>query len=310
MMQFLTRNWWLKLISLLLAIGLWFYAEGEESIEISRQIPLEVKVENEKMSILKKSTDEIQVFFQVPRALLSDLTSKQITAFHEVEKEIKTTGDYSFRVEARDIRVPTPQIRVVRIQPEVVVVTLDEMIVKKLPVEPNFSGEPAFGYQIHKEKIQLNPNAVLVEGPKGELEKMDSIKTEKIDLVGRIRSFRRTLEVVLPPHMKATSESLIDTVVPVHEEYIEKTFQKVPVQILRRFESDPDILIDPKEVDLTLEGSKKALESIYPEQTLAYVESSAVKEGGEEIPVKVILPEGVQIKNGLAPKVKVTLRKK
>ena len=82
MIQWLTRDWGLKLISLLLAVGLWYYAVGEESIEVTRVVPLEIKITNPQMSILETSTRLVQVTLTAPRALLSDLASAEIRAVH------------------------------------------------------------------------------------------------------------------------------------------------------------------------------------------------------------------------------------
>ena len=55
MLKWLTHDWGLKLISFILAVGLWYYAVGEESVEVERTIPLEIEVMNEQMSVLDSS---------------------------------------------------------------------------------------------------------------------------------------------------------------------------------------------------------------------------------------------------------------
>ena len=255
MMRWLTRHWGLKTVSLILAVGLWFYAVGEEGVEVERVIPLQVKVANKQMSILKASTRTVRVTLSAPRALISEIMGKAMTAAHVIGAEVKTAGEYSFRVEPREIKLPSPQVRIVKIEPEAVSVTLDELIVQKLPVKATLVGEPAIGYKVKEDEIQLDPNAVLVEGPKGQLEKFDAIPTERIDLVGRIRSFRRTLQLDLPPGIEAQSESLIDVVVPIKEESGEKALEHVPVRVLTTASTPVDFEISPEELSLILSGS-------------------------------------------------------
>ena len=165
----LIANWGLKLISLVLAIGFWFYVVSEESIEITKTIPFEILPPNEKLSVVKSSTSFLEVTFQSPRHLFSAFSSGSVLARHKIETAQKA-GDYSFNVGVNDFSLPAPEIRIVKIFPSFVTATLDEVIVKKLPVEVELMGEPAFGYRADQEAIELDPNAVLVEGPKAILE--------------------------------------------------------------------------------------------------------------------------------------------
>ena len=181
-LDWLVKNWTAKLVSLILAVGLWYYAVGEEGIEVTRTIPVEIKLDNERMSIVGKSSRVVSATLQAPRSLLANLASGELKAEHIIHK-IETPGDYSFRVEPRDIQLPSEQIRVVRIDPEVIAVKIDEIIVQKLEVEPSFLGEPAIGYRLDPSRVQLDPRSVLVEGPKSQLEKIKKIKTQPIDVV-------------------------------------------------------------------------------------------------------------------------------
>lgn len=308
MIQWLTKNSGLKLISLALAIGLWYYAVGEEGIEVTRSIPLEIKVKNPHMSIFQTSTRNVQVTFRAPRSLLSSLATQEMKAFHEIGSEAEKAGDYSFRLEAREIEPRTLQTRVIKIEPEVIQVSLDELIVQKLAVKPEFTGDPAFGYKINPEEIQLNPNAVLVEGPKAQLEKLDSIKTEKVDLVGRIRAFRRTVQVQLPQNLKLLSEPLIEVYVPIHEEYAEKNFEKMPVKVMEGPGQNRKVEISPAEISFTVKGSKKQVEELVAQKILLYADLAGLDNGEHEVPVQIMLPENMSLKDAKPLTVKVNIK--
>lgn len=309
MKSWFARDTGLKIISLILAIGLWYYAVGEEGIEITRTVPLKLKVHNQQMSVLSTSAETIQVTLMAPRSMLSKIASEEITASHEIGSEVKTAGEYSFRLEPREVDLPTPYIRVVKMTPEVVQVTLDELITQKLEVKPQFSGEPAFGYKVQGAELELNPNAVLIQGPKAQLEKFDVVKTKPIDLVGRIRSFRRNVELELPSNVKTMSEALIDVFVPIKEEFDEKLFEAVPVRILKAPTEERLIELMPDAVTFTLKGSARKLEKLDPQKMMAFVDVSSLENGTHEIPVELVLPEEVSLKEGADLKVKVTLAK-
>lgn len=294
-MTWLTRNWGLKMVSFFLAVGLWYYATGEEGIEVTRYVPVEVKVNNSQMSILKMSVPSVQVTFMAPRAMLSDLMSEEVKAYHEIGNEVKKAGEYSFRIEPGEIKLKTPQIRIVKIEPEVLDVTLDELIVQKVAIKPNFLGEPAFGYKVYTDKIEMNPNAAMLEGPKGQLEKLQSIKTEKVDLVGRIRSFRRTLNLEIPANIKILSEDVVDLYVPIQEAYDEKEFKDIPVKVLLPA-GKQEAEFKPEKVVVTLKGPRKEFEGLGPDKITAYVDASNLQEGEHNVEAQVILPEGLSLK--------------
>lgn len=308
MMQWLTKDWGVKLIALALAIGLWFYAVGEESVEVERTVPLEILVKNKQMSILKSSVKNVRVKMVAPRTRISEIASKDIHAAHVIGEEVKTAGDYSFRLEAREIKVPAPDIRVVEIDPEVVAVTLDEVIVQKLSVKPNFVGEPAYGYKVKEEEIQIDPNALMVEGPKGQLEKMDHILTERIDLVGRIRAFRRTVKLDLPAGIRPLSEALIDIMIPIKEESGEKAFENVPVKILRGPDQDFRYSISSEKVNFILKGPRQVLEALTQDKILAYLDLSSLSAGEHDAVVQLMLPEDVAVKEESSLAVRVSLK--
>lgn len=308
MISFLTKNWPAKVVSLILAVGLWYYAVGEEKVEVTRTIPLELKMEQEKLSIVGKPVRVVMVTLQAPRSLLANLASEELKAEHVIKK-VDSAGDYSFRLEPREISLPSDQIRVVRIQPEVILVKIDEMIVQKLQVEPVFLGEPAFGYRLDRERVQLDPSSILVEGPKSQLEKLDKIKTQPIDIVGRVRSFRKTVRIAEVPGLKLLSESLVDAYVPVQETVGERVFEKIPVKVLGMRGGFNRISVEPAEVKLVLQGSAKELEALKSEEILVYVEITGLNEGTHGVPLRIVLPEGTFLKENLPP-AKVNLEKK
>ena len=308
MKKWLLHNWGLKIISLVLAIGTWYYAVGEENIEVMRVIPLRIQMSSKQMTVSEISTKVVQVTLSAPRALIVNLASQDIQAVHKIGPEIKTAGEYSFRLEPSEISLPGFQIRVVKIAPEIMTVKVDELIIQKLEIEPDFVGEPAVGYKLLADELRMDPNAILTQGPKGVLEKMKSAKTEPIDLVGRIRSFHRTVEVKLPPSVKPMSESLVNVYIPIREEFSEKEFKDVPVRILRSPAASGIVDLNPDKVTLVLRGSKLYLEKLVPGSLLAYVDLADLKKGDYDLLLQVVLPENVSLKDKEPIKVKAAIR--
>jgi YbbR domain-containing protein len=308
MMRWFTHNWGLKIISLVLAIATWYYAVGEENIEVTRVIPLKIQMSSTQMTISQISVHAVQVTLSAPRSLIVNVASQDIHALHKIGPEIKAAGEYSFRLEPAEVRLPSFQIRVTKIVPETVTVKLDELMMQKLEIQPDFVGESAIGYKLLKDELRMDPNAILAQGPKGVLAQMKSAKTEPIDLVGRTRSFHRTVEVKLPPGVKAMSESLVNVYVPIQEEFGEKELKDIPVRILRASAASGVVDLNPDKVSLVLKGSKLYLDKLTPEALLVYVDLGNLQKGDYDLPLQMVLPENVSLKDKDPIKIKVAIR--
>ncbi|MBI4368450.1 MAG: hypothetical protein HY588_03565 [Candidatus Omnitrophica bacterium] len=303
----LTDNWGLKLVSLLLAVGFWFYVVGEESVEITKTVPLEVLAPHEKLSVVKTSTSYLEVTFQSPRHLFSVLSSGSISVRHQIQG-VQKPGDYSFNVSAGDFSLPAPEIRIVKIFPSFVTVTLDEVIVKKLPIQVDFVGEPAFGYRVDQETVELDPNAALVEGPKAILEKLDHVKTESLQLVGRVRSFRRTVRIHQVPETHVVGEGITEVQIPIKAEYAEREVSDIHVKPLGIPSRDHYAQLVTDQVSVVLKGPRALLDKLAAQDLLAYAEVEGLKEGTYETPVKLILPPDLILKDE-PPTVPVEVKK-
>jgi len=298
--EWLTEHWGLKLVSLVLAVGFWGYAVNEEMVEVTRAVPLRIDIQEagKKVSISKRSAESLYVRLRAPRGSLSMVSSGEITAFHKIHN-LEKAGEYSFRVLPSDIKLPSSNIMVMSILPEIVSVEIDEDIVKKLPVQPNFVGEPAYGYKILTDKVEMDPNAVLVEGPKARLEKIEFIKTEPIGLIGRTRSFRMIARLMLEPTLRVTSESVIDVFVPIREEYSELVLSDIIVKPLGLPENGYFITLETPTISFTLKGPKSELDRLVKEGVLIYADVSGLKKGTYSIPATFVLPETISIKGDI-----------
>ncbi|MBI4373145.1 MAG: hypothetical protein HY585_05415 [Candidatus Omnitrophica bacterium] len=303
----LVENWGLKLVSLLLAIGFWFYVVSEESIEMTKTIPLELIPPTDNLSVVKSSASFLEATFQSPRHLFSVLSSDLISAHHKIEGAQKA-GDYSFNVGPGDFSLPAPEIRIVKVFPSFVTVTLDEVIVKKLPVQVELAGEPAYGYRVDQNDIELDPNTVLVEGPRAILEKVDKIKTEPIQLVGRVRSFRRTVKIHQDADISVVGDGITEVQIPIIAEFAERQLEEIHVKPLGRPSGNSYATLRAEQVSVVLKGPRALLDQLKADDLLAYVEVEGLKEGVHELPAKLILPPDLALKDE-APLVSVEVKK-
>ena len=227
-LNWLTDNLGLKVVSLVLAVIIWFYATGEGQDQITLRVPLQVDPPKAESTIVKGAQQTLRVVFQAPRTLINILSSRDVTAYHKIEPGVGL-GEYSFKVSPDDFKLPPGDIRILEIYPPTVAVTLDEVAFKRLKVRPNVQGEPAVGFSISESDILVDPNAVLVQGPRVKLEKIETMDTEPIDVVGRIRSFRRKVKLAFTSDIRPVSSDNVDVYVPLVEQFSSKTFEEFKV---------------------------------------------------------------------------------
>ncbi len=294
-MNWLKDNLGLKVVSLILAVVIWFYAAGEGLDQITLRVPFQVEPPSPEITVVKGGKQTLRVVFQAPRNLINLLSSQDISAYHKIEPGVKT-GEYSFRVGPEDFHLPSGNIKIQEIYPPVIAVTVDEVVTKRLKVKPNIQGEPATGFSLKEAEILVDPNAVLVQGPKIKLEKLETIQTEPIDVVGRIRSFRRKVKLSFTNELKPLSTDSVDVYVPLVEQFSSKSFESVPVRVLGVPEKTLSIYLDPTKVTLNLKGPLRILDGLKAEDILAYVEVTGLKKGKYDIPLKINFPADISLK--------------
>ncbi|MBI4397878.1 MAG: hypothetical protein HY586_02000 [Candidatus Omnitrophica bacterium] len=301
----LINNLGLKIVSLILAVIVWFYAAGEGQDQITVRVPLEVESVAPAMTVVHGARQTLRVVLQAPRNLIHILSSFDVTAHHKIAPSVKA-GEYSFKIGEDDFHLPPGDIRIVEIYPPIVHVRLDEVTQKKLKVNPMIQGEPAVGFSINQADVLVDPNAVVVEMPRVQSEKFETIDTEPIDVVGRLRSFRRKVKLEFGPDIKPVNTDSVDVYVPLIEQFSSKTFENIPVKVIGIPDKTFSIFLNPAKVSLQLKGPLRLLETMKPEEILAYVEVTGLKNGRYDLPLTVNAPSNISLK-GDSPTVHVII---
>jgi hypothetical protein len=126
MMSFLRRwvlhNFWLKVLSLVLATGLWLaISPDQEPAEITLRVPIEFRHVPPQLEINSMTTPEAQVRVKGPERLIRDLRSTDIHA--DLELKGAQPGEHTFDFSAQQIHLPR-DLSVVQVVPVRVTVTM------------------------------------------------------------------------------------------------------------------------------------------------------------------------------------------
>ena len=195
--EMLVGNMGFKLLSIAIAVSLWFFITYRGQSETTVDSQLEFKNMPQGLEILKQSVKKVTVNIRALKCLGS-LKPADVRVMVDLSNGKK--GEASYYFDTADVKIPA-NVKILRIDPTYVRVTLDESLSREIEIKPYVVGQPAKGYEIYK--ITVNPPVVLVEGPKAEMARLSILRTEPLDITGRAIVSRKIFAWMLTAAMCA-----------------------------------------------------------------------------------------------------------
>lgn len=193
MLDRLTHNWSLKLLSLAIALAMWVFVVGQEKSEISVRVPVEVTNIPPDTLVVDDVVGEVDVRLHGPRTLIRRVAAERLGK--AVDLTGLKVGVHVFQIEPEDLRLP-PGVRVLRISPDSFRLTLAPRLTREVAVQPVLKGKPAQGFE--QAEVGLRPARVTVVGPRDEVAELDWIFTVPVDLNERKETFSQTVQLRPP----------------------------------------------------------------------------------------------------------------
>jgi YbbR domain-containing protein len=184
MLNVLSDNWVLKLLSLAFALILWFFVMGERKLEVGYAVPLELKNVPPEMMVANEVPSLVDVRLSGPRTLLMNLSPKDISI--SVDLVDLKPGLTSFKRLEERLNIPSG-VKVTRLSPSFIDVKLERIKEKVVPLKVVFSGAPAEGFRLGD--VQLKPDRVTVQGAESEIKDVTEVATDPVDVDGVKESF-------------------------------------------------------------------------------------------------------------------------
>lgn len=220
-----TKHWQLKLLSLLIGASLWYFVAGEDRLDLTVTIPLELRNLPANLVVANQYRKDIEVVVSGPRRLLHEMRQQNISRPVDLAKAEE--GALVVKNDAESIPLPRG-ITVQRVQPANITLLIDRLVRKDFTITPATKGKPANGFVL--ESLTLNPPQITVSGPQTVLEKETALKTSMINLEGLDTS--TTLQVHLNLNealLKLIGETVIEASVNLKEIMVRRTVRAIPV---------------------------------------------------------------------------------
>jgi YbbR domain-containing protein len=177
----LTENLGLKIVSLLLAIGLWLAVAHDPPAEVEMKVPLEFRNLPENLEIDSASFTEAEIRVRGPERVIHRLQAADVRA--EIDLSSVQPGERTFDLTGRQVHTPQ-DVEVVQIIPGQFHLSFDNRAKRTVEVRARVTGNFASGLRVAQ--VIADPATVLISGPQRRVEAVDAAITDPVDASGAV----------------------------------------------------------------------------------------------------------------------------
>jgi YbbR domain-containing protein len=185
MVEFLQRyvfaHFGYKLVSLGLAVGLWWAVAHDPVAEVEVTVPIEFHRIPTNLEISSVNIPEAQVRVRGAERLIHELRTQEIHV--EVDLADVKPGERTFDLTAQQVHLPR-DLEVTQVVPGQVRLSFDLGLRREVQVLPRVIGTFAPGYRIAQ--VLAEPAAVTISGPKQRVEAVEAATTDPVDASGNM----------------------------------------------------------------------------------------------------------------------------
>ncbi len=278
----------LKILSLVIAIGLWtFVNAGQRSAIESIQVPVSYHGLARGLVIVNNPIDFVKIQVMGPRTLLSLLDPERLTV--KLDLSSIGPGQASFKITPAMFDVPR-QTNVTSVSPSEVMLDVDRIVRRDTPVRLTLEGKVAKGYTVQAVKVE--PPAVRVIGPSRYVDPLEAIVSNPIDVTGAAADVDRTVDLKNPKGLGVVlSVVKVQASITVKQKIADREFRNVELQVK---DSGYKYWIVPKIGTVTVRGPELQLAQVNSDGLL-YVEAKDLRPGLHSVTVQVNLPDGIKL---------------
>lgn len=300
----LPKNLVPKLVALFFAVFLWYFVVGEDKVDTTIYVPIEIINLPQNLVISNQFKRQLEVTVNGPRGLVRSVTNQNIT--RPVNLANIQPGSHVIQNKADSINFPSG-ILVQNIRPANVTLIIDMLLKKELAIKPVLQGNPATGYEVGS--ILSNPPTLSLSAPAAVIGEEVFLPTKPIDISDR----KSNLQVQTPLDVREEiteliGEPVINVNIQIKEKLLPRDFNGIPVEFRHEAERTT-YRLDHHQVDVTAELpyslAGNDAQSFHFE---ALLEAGSLAPGSYDLPVKIVSdPPGLKILKVSPPKIKLNI---
>jgi YbbR domain-containing protein len=213
MLRALVDGWQLKLLSLVLAVGIWLYVGTAERLEIALAIPVEYVGLEGNLALDGRRPETVEVQLQATRWAASRISPASV----RVQVDVSDLHEGNNLLHLQPAHVDAPWgARATRLSPAWVTIRAVRAATKTVPVVARVQGRPAPAHVLGQ--VVVEPATVEIKGPRTTIESRTAIDTLPVDVSGRREAVTRTVGLVLPESIYPVDRRTVEVTVDIRPE--------------------------------------------------------------------------------------------
>lgn len=293
-----TENFSLKLVALVLAVLMWGFVASQrrgENTEIRFTTPLVFKNIPNNLEVTRAPVQAVGVLVGVQRQLSNRVNPNLFQVTIDLSSQLPGALRYSLSEKnvTYNNEAPPPGVSVLQISPSEVPITLEEAIVKEVPIRPRFFGDLAQGYTI--ETIRIQPPTAKVQGSRSRLAKLDHIYTRPLDVQDLDSNVEMLVDLDLSNDVRLArnGDSFFHAYIEVTRNVSRLLLRDIPVIVEN---AEYVYKTSTNAVNVYLEGPEEVVQTLSKENVFAVLDLSKYPPGdyrGQS--PKVVVPDTVKV---------------
>jgi len=181
--KYVFNNLPFKLVSLAIAVLLWWAVGRDQPIEIPVTVALEFQHAPPNLDINSDDPLQVRVTLRGPQQLLQNMNPSSVHAILDLGGA--SPGERTFDLPVQDIHTPR-SVRVVQIVPSQFHLSFDRSVTRTVRVQPRVIGTLLSGYGITS--ISAEPATITIAGPQRRVDAVQAALTDPVDATGVVGS--------------------------------------------------------------------------------------------------------------------------
>lgn len=281
------NDWALKLLAVVFAVILWFYADAEQNPVTGRQFDVPVQYINQAEDyVVSDGVPTVRVTIRGKESDLTSLRGDDFTAVVDLTDAVAGTGEYDIEVEAPNVTERFSYL------PAKTMLTIDQVQTKDVSVRVRTTGNLPSGYELFSTEVV--PEFVTIAGLSKDLDTMSDIETEVIDISGMTQETIREVKLRAPEGVTINGEQRVAVHFLVQEQQAHSN-HTANIAFLH-LPADMQITASQQTASVLLSGSNKLLQDQNELSKIQlYVDCTGLEPGQHQLPVQVKYNGSLQI---------------
>ncbi len=302
LIRFFTTHFGLKIVAVMIAIILWTIVLLSKKETLTKDVPIEFTT-TEDLIPANDLPKTVSVVFSGPKALLRGMQDRREETIR-VTLPNKAPGFLTYKLKLDDLKKQLSSIAMIDIvssNPSSIVIQLDKLATKIVPIRVQLQGVPQEGYQVVTS--QATPDQVTISGARGRISRVDEVYTTPVDLSTVVGSFEETLKL-LPP-IEDVQVQATEAQVKLHLQAVSPNYKihNIEINVISLYKHK----MKDQSATVYIRAKKDQLKNLDQSKVFAEVDLTGKAKGTYSVKLKIKVPEGIGVVKVVPESVKVTL---